>query len=95
MLQKCIECVPAENLQFILDAMQGQVFSLSTHPYGCRVVQRILEHCDNDQINGIMVELHNHIDRLVQDQYGNYVRKEQKKKKGEEKKREERRRKKN
>ena len=50
-----------------------QVVALSTHPYGCRVIQRILEHCNPEQTNPILEELHDNIERLVQDQYGNYV----------------------
>ncbi|KAL1395800.1 hypothetical protein pipiens_002792 [Culex pipiens pipiens] len=41
-VQKCIECVDPVALQFIIDAFRNQVYSLSTHPYGCRVIQRIL-----------------------------------------------------
>lgn len=50
-----------------------QVYSLSTHPYGCRVIQRILEHCTPDQTTSILEELHANAEQLVQDQYGNYV----------------------
>ncbi len=50
-----------------------QVFSLSTHPYGCRVIQRILEHCKPEQTSPILEELHQHTEQLLQDQYGNYV----------------------
>lgn len=50
-----------------------QVFALSTHPYGCRVIQRILEHCTGEQTSPILEELHQHTEQLVQDQYGNYV----------------------
>jgi hypothetical protein len=50
-----------------------QVFSLSTHPYGCRVIQRILEHCTQEQTAPILEELHHQTEQLIQDQYGNYV----------------------
>lgn len=40
-IQKCIECVPAEKIEFIISAFRGQVATLSTHPYGCRVIQVI------------------------------------------------------
>lgn len=50
-----------------------QVFALSTHPYGCRVIQRILEHCTQEQTSPILEELHQHTEQLIQDQYGNYV----------------------
>ena len=50
-----------------------QVYTLSTHPYGCRVMQRIMEHCAPEQVNPILEELLTQTERLVQDQYGNYV----------------------
>ena len=50
-----------------------QVFSLSTHPYGCRVIQRILEFCIPEQTTPILEELHSNTEQLLQDQYGNYV----------------------
>ena len=50
-----------------------QVYVLSTHPYGCRVIQRILEHCTPQQTAPILAELHEATDRLFTDQYGNYV----------------------
>ena len=43
------------------------------HPYGCRVVQRILEHCTNSQKSVLLDELRLCCIELVQDQYGNYV----------------------
>ena len=43
------------------------------HPYGCRVIQRILEHCANCHKQAILDELRTCSKELVQDQYGNYV----------------------
>jgi pumilio RNA-binding family len=60
-------------LQFIIQSFSGQVYTLSTHPYGCRVIQRILEHCTPEQTAPILAELHQHTDQLIQDQFGNYV----------------------
>uniref|UniRef100_A0A672M4X9 Pumilio homolog 1 n=1 Tax=Sinocyclocheilus grahami TaxID=75366 RepID=A0A672M4X9_SINGR len=65
-VQKCIECVQPHALQFIIDAFKGQVFALSTHPYGCRVIQRILEHCLPEQTLPILEEIHQHTEQLVQ-----------------------------
>ena len=67
-IQKCIECIPADAIQFIVDSFIGQVCALSTHPYGCRVIQRILEHCDDKQVNAILDELHRFAINLIQDQ---------------------------
>jgi pumilio RNA-binding family len=38
-VQKCIECVPQQNIEFIVSTFYDQVVSLSMHPYGCRVIQ--------------------------------------------------------
>ena len=38
-IQKCIECIPQEAIQFIVSPFYDQVVTLSTHPYGCRVIQ--------------------------------------------------------
>lgn len=70
-IQKCIECNSSENIEFIIRDVTKQVFTLSTHPYGCRVIQRILENCKESQTRPILDILHNELDNLVQDQYGN------------------------
>jgi len=38
-IQKCIECVPEDAIDFIVSTFFDQVVTLSTHPYGCRVIQ--------------------------------------------------------
>jgi pumilio RNA-binding family len=80
-IQKCIEIVSrvakeastpelseylSSRIQFIIDAFQGRVKELSSHPYGCRVVQRILEHCSNPQKSVILEELRQCCAELVQ-----------------------------
>ena len=48
-IQKCIECVSPRHISFILSAFCGQVVTLCTHPYGCRVIQVAVSHycsCD-------------------------------------------------
>ncbi|CAK7331472.1 unnamed protein product [Dovyalis caffra] len=73
-IQKCIECVPEDNIQFIVSTFFDQVVTLSTHPYGCRVIQRILEHCKDAQTQSkVMDEILGSVSMLAQDQYGNYV----------------------
>lgn len=73
-IQKCIECVPSERIGFIISAFRGQVASLSMHPYGCRVIQRVLEHCTDElQSQFIVDEILDSVCTLAQDQYGNYV----------------------
>lgn len=54
-------------------ARAAQVEKLSMHAYGCRVIQRILEHCIDDQKQAILEEIKDSFSVLIQDQYGNYV----------------------
>nr|CAD2187350.1 unnamed protein product [Meloidogyne enterolobii] len=76
-VQKIIERVEPQQLQFIIDAFTkgapDTVCSLSSHPYGCRVIQRVLEHCTEEQKRPVLEQLHENIFTLVTDQYGNYV----------------------
>ncbi|KAG2398559.1 Pumilio-like protein [Vigna angularis] len=73
-IQKCIESIPTKKINFILSAFCGQVAILSMHPYGCRVIQRVLEHCtDESQCQFIVDEILESVCDLAQDQYGNYV----------------------
>jgi mRNA-binding protein PUF3 len=72
-IQKAIERVPAEHIQFIIQAFYTNVGVLATHPYGCRVIQRMLEHCQEPARSSILQELHAEGPKLISDQYGNYV----------------------
>ncbi|KAI4107815.1 MAG: hypothetical protein LQ339_002425 [Xanthoria mediterranea] len=72
-VQKAIERIPAEHIQFIVNAFTGQVCELSKHAYGCRVIQRMLEHCVEPTRSAILQELHGCASQLITDQYGNYV----------------------
>jgi len=56
-IQKAIERVSPENIRFIIDAFYGQIYVLATHPYGCRVIQRIFEHCSEKEIVRMKQEL--------------------------------------
>jgi pumilio RNA-binding family len=56
-----------------VDDVLDNVASLSCHPYGCRVLQRILEHTAEPQKTRALNEINNCHRLLLDDQYGNYV----------------------
>eukprot|EP00980_Cylindrotheca_fusiformis_P029582 scaffold23539_cov137-Cylindrotheca_fusiformis.AAC.7 len=62
-----------EQIDFIVDDVLRNVISLSCHPYGCRVLQRIVEHCIEPEKNMALNEIKKHHRTLLGDQYGNYV----------------------
>ncbi|KAK4772512.1 hypothetical protein SAY86_014287 [Trapa natans] len=73
-IQKCIECLPGDKIGFIISAFCDKVATLSCHPYGCRVIQRVLEHCSNEHLSQCIVdEILGSACLLAEDQYGNYV----------------------
>ena len=63
----------SEQIDFIIDDVLVNVASLSCHPYGCRVLQRILEHCVEPKKTRTLDEIAKCHRRLLDDQYGNYV----------------------
>lgn len=71
-IQKLIERVAPDRLNFV-NSFRGNIYDLSTHPYGCRVLQRCFEHLPEDQTRPLMDELHKYMINLMQDQFGNYV----------------------
>lgn len=38
-IHKCIKCIPEKYIQFIVESFFDKVVFLSTHIYGCRVIQ--------------------------------------------------------
>ena len=63
----------AKSIQFVVDDVLANVESLCCHPYGCRVLQRMLEHCVEYQKMTTLDEIQLCHKTLMDDQYGNYV----------------------
>ena len=64
-----IERVSPDRLGFV-QSFRGNVYELSTHPYGCRVLQRCFEHLTEEQTRPLLDELHKYTINLMQDQFG-------------------------
>eukprot|EP01065_Artemidia_motanka_P050581 TRINITY_DN8685_c2_g1_i1.p1 TRINITY_DN8685_c2_g1~~TRINITY_DN8685_c2_g1_i1.p1 ORF type:complete len:641 (+),score=240.05 TRINITY_DN8685_c2_g1_i1:109-1923(+) len=72
-VQKCLEVMP-DNCTFVVKTVSSRVGTLACHPYGCRVVQRVLEYCrQGSEIVPILEEVLKKVHSFVCDQYGNYV----------------------
>lgn len=72
-IQKAIERVNYEHLKFIGEVIEKKAMELAGHPYGCRVVQRWLEHVPHEAKQEVLMKLDNGLSNLVDLQYGNYV----------------------
>lgn len=53
--------------------MNGHVLELSLQMYGCRVVQKALEHIEIPEQVNLVRELDGHILQCIKDQNGNHV----------------------
>lgn len=72
-LQKFIETMPPENIQFIVTELQRQILSVARHRFGCRILQRLLEHCTQDQTKRVTDILLGDAIALLRHSYGNFV----------------------
>lgn len=62
-----------DSLDPIIDEIISSVEELSQHPYGCRAVQRMVEHCIEPQRTKILDSIIVCQQKLLSHTYGNYV----------------------
>merc|ERR1711988_1627959 len=73
-LQKFIEVVsPPEKLQFIVQELQGNVLYVARHRFGCRILQRLMEHCAPWQLKEMIDKVLTDTAALCRHQYGNFI----------------------
>ena len=61
------------QIKFIIDDVAANVEQLSKHRYGCRVIQRTIEYCPEEQRNKVLTKIRACHRSLIEDQFGNYV----------------------
>jgi hypothetical protein len=72
-LQRCIELLPPERMQFVLTELQGDAGYAAAHRFGCRILQRLIEQCPPWQVEGLITEILTDAGKLCRHQYGNFV----------------------
>jgi len=74
-LQKCIPMMQPQDLQFMLDELMCRNIpaQASCHKYGCRIVQKLLEHCNADQKRPLVEAIVTRISQIACNPFGNYV----------------------
>lgn len=75
-LQKCIEVMPPTAVRFIAEELKhwpGSWLALAKHRFGCRVVERLLEHCPEEMTRPILEAVAINACALCRHPYGNYV----------------------
>ena len=75
-LQKVITVLRPNNVQFVIDEIMEHpsgALLASKHPYGCRIVERLIEHCRSDQLRPLIAELLKDVLNLSSHRFGNFV----------------------
>jgi len=75
-LQKSVVVMPPHAVRFILDELSffsGGWAGVVKHRFGCRVVERLLEHCDSETTAPIVAAVVADIDSLSKHPFANYV----------------------
>lgn len=72
-VQKCLQKLQPRDVQFIFDAASKHCTEIATHRHGCCVLQRCLDHGDQEQRQALCQKLLTNVDHLTLDPFGNYV----------------------
>eukprot|EP00446_Apocalathium_sp_SHHI-4_P030696 CAMPEP_0177224176 /NCGR_PEP_ID=MMETSP0367-20130122/38883_1 /TAXON_ID=447022 ORGANISM="Scrippsiella hangoei-like, Strain SHHI-4" /NCGR_SAMPLE_ID=MMETSP0367 /ASSEMBLY_ACC=CAM_ASM_000362 /LENGTH=485 /DNA_ID=CAMNT_0018674205 /DNA_START=36 /DNA_END=1493 /DNA_ORIENTATION=+ len=73
-LQKCIATLPESSLQFIVDEiLADSAEQAAKHKFGCRIVQRLVEHCPLRQVKLLVDDIVSDFSAAARHEYGNYV----------------------
>lgn len=73
-LTKIIEIMPPTSLKGLLDGLQKQdAIEISQHRFGCRVMERLIEHCPEYLIKDIIDKVVEKAESLAKHKYGNFV----------------------
>lgn len=76
-LQKCILTMRPAAVQFVIDEFEEKgaegIIKAARHAFGCRIMQRLYEHCRPDQLRGVTEIIMQESVLLSKHVYGNFV----------------------
>lgn len=73
-LTKLVEIMPTAGLRPIIERLQGQDPAIvARHRFGCRVLERLIEHCSEAEIGQLIDQIVAKSEMLCRHVYGNFV----------------------
>jgi mRNA-binding protein PUF3 len=72
-VQKFVQELPSAHLSFFVGVAEEHALELSQDSHGCRVIQRLLEVCQEEDIRKVLDPLYPSMEMLATNQFGNYV----------------------
>merc|ERR1712151_532900 len=70
---KMIRRISPEKLGFIVSELEGKAVEAAQHRTQCRVLERVIEHFPNSQIEKLVQELLDGAKRLCKHTFGNFI----------------------
>lgn len=72
-IAKLAQSMPAKSLARIGVAMDGKATTVARHQFGSRILERLIEHCSENDIDFLLDDLLEDIEPLARHQFGNFV----------------------
>lgn len=73
-LTKAIEVMPQTRLGGVISKLQQKGWEeVSKHRFGCRVLERLIEHCKETELSGLIEQVLEKADALSRHPFGNFV----------------------
>eukprot|EP00443_Scrippsiella_acuminata_P002722 CAMPEP_0115237786 /NCGR_PEP_ID=MMETSP0270-20121206/36541_1 /TAXON_ID=71861 /ORGANISM="Scrippsiella trochoidea, Strain CCMP3099" /LENGTH=542 /DNA_ID=CAMNT_0002652681 /DNA_START=76 /DNA_END=1704 /DNA_ORIENTATION=- len=73
-LTKVIQVMPSAALTTIIEQVECKGYwEVARHSFGCRVLERLIEHCKEDQMRGLIDRLVGSAEELCRHKFGNFV----------------------
>jgi len=72
-LAKFIEIMPPSRVTCIALTMRGRIAAVARHRFGCRILERLMEHCSEQELGFLLDEIQADLEALARHQFGNFV----------------------
>jgi hypothetical protein len=72
-LQKCISTFRPDDMRFVMAEIKGNAAVVARHRYGCRVIERLIEHSPWECVEPLIDEMFDGVEKLCRHAFGNFV----------------------
>merc|ERR1712151_1018785 len=72
-VQACIQVLPPDALEFMIDEMLGHTVAAAQDTHASRVLEKLIEHCSSKQTSKLVHDLSQSTPALCRHSYGNFI----------------------
>merc|ERR1712070_588730 len=70
---KMVEIMPPGAVGFVIESIQKNPAEMARHRFGCRILERLVEHCSEKQMSSVFDTVVSQAEPLCRHPYGNFV----------------------